>query len=79
MTEQVRRISENSYVKLGWALTIMGSCLFAAFRIGCMCEQLTSLQSASSVNRTLINEHDKRITSCETWAKVHEAKDVARP
>lgn len=79
MTEHVKRISENSYVRLGWALTIMGSCMFAAFRIGCMCQQIEALQATASRNAGHIADHDKRITGIETWAKIHEVKDTASP
>jgi hypothetical protein len=79
MTEHVRKISENSYVKLGWALTILGSCMFAAFRVGCMCKEIEALQLAAGKREIVVSDHEKRITGVETWAKVHTAKDIASP
>jgi hypothetical protein len=79
VSEHIKRLSDNTYVKLSWALAILSSCMFAAFRVGCMCKEIESLQQASAQREAIVKDHEKRITGCETWARVHEVKDTASP
>ena len=74
-------ITENSTIRLGWAIVIISSCVFAALRVGWFISQI---EEAKAVNckqdivndkqDAILSEHDKRLTGCETWSQVHEAR-----
>lgn len=76
MSEKAKWLSENSYIKLGWALTILGSCVFAAFRVGCVCAQIERHETTLAKHDSSIQDHDRRLAAGETWARIHEIRDA---
>jgi hypothetical protein len=71
-------ITENSTIRLVWAVAILGSCLFAAFRVGVVCAQVESAITTNARQDCILDEHGRRLIGCETWAQVHEARDKVR-
>lgn len=75
--ERAAHITENSTIRLVWAVAILGSCLFAAFRVGIVCAQVDAAIAHNARQDVTLDEHGRRLIGCETWAQVHEARDRA--
>lgn len=78
MGKVAAHITENSTIRLVWAVAILGSCLFAAFRVGQVCAQVEAATAHNARQDVTIEEHGRRLIGCETWAQVHEAMDRTR-
>ena len=71
-------ITENSTIRLVWAVAILSSCLFAAFRVGQVCAQVETAISTNIRQDVILDEHNRRLIGCETWTQVHDAKGSVR-
>ena len=82
MSERVRRLSENTYVRFGWAVTILlsciGTCAYTAYCAGQITENVKQHTSQLAAHDALFDDHGKRLTQVEIWAKIHEVKDTAQ-
>ena len=67
-------ITENSTVRLGWAIVIISSCVFAALRVGWFISQIEETKAVNCKQDAILSEHGKRLAGCETWSQVHEAR-----
>jgi hypothetical protein len=78
MGKMAANLTENSTIRLVWAVSILCSCLFAAFRVGQVCAQVEAAIAANARQDCTLDDHGRRITAGETWAQVHEARDRTR-
>ena len=67
-------ITENSTIRLGWAIVIISSCVFAALRVGWFISQIEETKAVNCKQDAILSEHGKRLAGCETWNQVHEAR-----